>query len=566
MSPQRPSGRRFAAFLAALAVAASAFGALVLPRFADADLPASMKAPTAKPSLDRAEARRRPLPEPAHAAARTPRTHAAKRSTLLASVKRRLSCCSAWQSRACLPSRSSRARRGRRDARAGGIFRISFLTSSRGVRPRRPGARVFAGELDAPGHGLRPADALPRQAAAGGLPARARGRGALPDDLARRQDLTFKLRSGFRFSDGQPRPRRAPSRRRSTARWRPGVDSPGYLYTRRSSAPRTSAPGRRRRAAGVMRPRQHAHRPLHARGRATSPPGRRCRSSAPSRRRFRRAAEGVRTFPGAGPYYDQGVPAQRADRDPAQPLLRRQPRAPRRRLRRRPQRRTRPRRCSTGSRPARPTGATRCPAVHLEPSRGLIRKYGLNHSRFFARAGTDRVDVRPQLVPARSSGTTRSCDGPSTSPSTGTRSYAPGLGEPTDQYLPPVVPGFKDARSTRSRATSTAREGAGGREPARRQGRPLRSRRPAGARRRSDLQRPAGGDRARRRDPAVRGARHRLVLPRAARRRRTSRGTWRSCSGRPTSSIPPATSTACSTRSTPAARTWPASTSPRTST
>ena len=48
MSPQRPSGRRFAAFLAALAVAASAFGALVLPRFADDGVPASMKA---KPSL-----------------------------------------------------------------------------------------------------------------------------------------------------------------------------------------------------------------------------------------------------------------------------------------------------------------------------------------------------------------------------------------------------------------------------------------------------------------------------------------------------------------------------------
>ena len=48
MSPQRPSGRRFAAFLAALALAASAFGALVLPRFADAELPASMKA---KPTL-----------------------------------------------------------------------------------------------------------------------------------------------------------------------------------------------------------------------------------------------------------------------------------------------------------------------------------------------------------------------------------------------------------------------------------------------------------------------------------------------------------------------------------
>ena len=47
MSP-RPSGRRFAAFLVALALAASAFGVLVLPRFADADLPASMKT---KPSL-----------------------------------------------------------------------------------------------------------------------------------------------------------------------------------------------------------------------------------------------------------------------------------------------------------------------------------------------------------------------------------------------------------------------------------------------------------------------------------------------------------------------------------
>ena len=51
MSPQRPSGRRFAAFLAALAVAASAFGALVLPRLADGEVPASLKAPAAKPAV-----------------------------------------------------------------------------------------------------------------------------------------------------------------------------------------------------------------------------------------------------------------------------------------------------------------------------------------------------------------------------------------------------------------------------------------------------------------------------------------------------------------------------------
>jgi len=43
VSPQRPSGRRFAAFVAALALAASAFGGLVLPRLADGDLPASLK-------------------------------------------------------------------------------------------------------------------------------------------------------------------------------------------------------------------------------------------------------------------------------------------------------------------------------------------------------------------------------------------------------------------------------------------------------------------------------------------------------------------------------------------
>jgi hypothetical protein len=47
--PQRPSGRRFAAFLAALALVASAFGGLVIPRLADGSTPASLKAKT--PSL-----------------------------------------------------------------------------------------------------------------------------------------------------------------------------------------------------------------------------------------------------------------------------------------------------------------------------------------------------------------------------------------------------------------------------------------------------------------------------------------------------------------------------------
>ena len=41
----RPSRRHLVALVAALAFAASAFGGLVLPRLADAELPASMKTP-----------------------------------------------------------------------------------------------------------------------------------------------------------------------------------------------------------------------------------------------------------------------------------------------------------------------------------------------------------------------------------------------------------------------------------------------------------------------------------------------------------------------------------------
>ena len=43
MSGPRPSRGFLVAFVAALALAASAFGGLVLPRLADGDLPASMR-------------------------------------------------------------------------------------------------------------------------------------------------------------------------------------------------------------------------------------------------------------------------------------------------------------------------------------------------------------------------------------------------------------------------------------------------------------------------------------------------------------------------------------------
>ena len=148
---------------------------------------------------------------------------------------------------------------------------------------------------------------------------------------------------------------------------------------------------------------------------------------------------------------------ERADRDPAQPLLRRQPRPPRRRLRRRPQRRLARRRCSTGSKPARPTGATRCRRSTFEAGRRLLAQVRPQPLAVLGHAGTDGVDVRAQLVAAavsrqpqlrravnlaldRNEFTTRGVEGR------------------TDQYLPSSragIPGSPALR--RPRATSRAR-------------------------------------------------------------------------------------------------------------
>ena len=60
MSPQRPSGRRFAAFVAGLGVAAVAAGALALPRLAADGIPSSLRAPaTAQTVIERKREDRR---------------------------------------------------------------------------------------------------------------------------------------------------------------------------------------------------------------------------------------------------------------------------------------------------------------------------------------------------------------------------------------------------------------------------------------------------------------------------------------------------------------------------
>jgi hypothetical protein len=59
VSPQRLSGRRFAAFVAALGLGAAAFGAVALPRLADESVPASLTAKPAKTPIEQKVADRR---------------------------------------------------------------------------------------------------------------------------------------------------------------------------------------------------------------------------------------------------------------------------------------------------------------------------------------------------------------------------------------------------------------------------------------------------------------------------------------------------------------------------
>ena len=268
------------------------------------------------------------------------------------------------------------------------------------------------------------------------------------------------------------------------------------------------------------------------------------------------SAEGVRDVPGRGAVLRQGVPPQPAGRDPAQPPLRRQPRAPRRRLRRRPQRRASPDekigRVVTG----RADWTYTLPGIALQSPNGLIQKY-LPQPRAVLRSSRG---LTVSMYVLNSSGPffreqPDSYDRRSTSPSTGTRSHALGVGDATDQYLPPGVAGLQASeRSTRSRATSPARgrwrqEISATERPSSTFPTSLPARNTAQqiklqlAEIGLDVEIQPFGEHA-----TASSYLGRLGSP-------TSRGTSRSCSGRPTTSIPPRTSTGCSTASSPARRT-----------
>ena len=232
----------------------------------------------------------------------------------------------------------------------------------------------------------------------------------------------------------------------------PGVDSPGYDYTRAIVGAEDVHAGRSaKRASGVDRAR--------ATRSSSASPVRCAEFDAWTTMPFfcavppalQPSAEGVREFPGAGPYY---VKEYRLNRKVE--------------IRRNPyyggnrehhvdgfdvelSRRLAGRDGQPGRPPARADWTYTLPAIALGPShRSRSSKYSVNFERFWLTPGLDRLDVRPQLLPPalpeQPTATTRR----STSPSTEMCSHVPAARRPVS-YLPPGVAGLHGSEpSTRS--------------------------------------------------------------------------------------------------------------------
>ena len=254
---------------------------------------------------------------------------------------------------------------------------------------------------------------------------------------------TFKLRNGFRFSDGAryARPR---TRGRSTACSRPRLAG-DWIYVRdivgagRVVAGQAalhaewSPTGTRSSSGSTVRSPDFVtarHRPSSARSLPALPDRRRREPGDPRR----------------GPVPRHRVPARRARRDPAEPLLRRPREGTTRRLRRQPAGGLAARDAERVDQGDADWGHTLA-GIYLDPSLELVRRSGINRSRLLPEAGADapHARVEPRLGPC--SGTTRGSGRPSTSRSTGARSCRrrPDVSRPSDQHLPSHPAGFRDA-------------------------------------------------------------------------------------------------------------------------
>jgi ABC-type oligopeptide transport system substrate-binding subunit len=192
---------------------------------------------------------------------------------------------------------------GSTDARAGGIFRVSFQGSSSlhafdHVDPALAYARESWTLLDTVCARLMRYRDRPPPAGYQLVPEVAAARPAVSDGG---RTWTFRLRTGFRFSNGERVDAMAFAQaiHRTMA---PGVESPAWLYTRAIVGAEDVRAGRAPRAAGVVaRGRTLVVRFTRAVGEfdawTTMPAFCAVPPTLPP------SAEGVRTFPGAGPYY-----------------------------------------------------------------------------------------------------------------------------------------------------------------------------------------------------------------------------------------------------------------------
>ncbi len=314
------------------------------------------------------------------------------------------------------------AAQGSTEARAGGIFRVSFQGSSSlqafdHIDPALAYSRESWTLLDTVcARLMRYRDRQPPQ-----------GYQLVPDVAAAPPTVsrdgrtwTFRLRTGFRFSDG--RPVRADAFAQAIHRtMAPGVDSPAWLYTQAIAGAEDVRSGRARRAAGVTargntlvvrftrEVRDFAAwttMPFFCAVPPTLPPDR----------------EGVRTFPGAGPYYVKEYrPNQRIvirrnryyggtrehhvdgfDVDLSAGLARADARPDRDRQGR--------------------LGLHACRRSSLEAGRGLLGQVRPQPLAVLDHAGSDGMRCSCSTRPGRSSATTPGCARRSTSYSTGTSS------------------------------------------------------------------------------------------------------------------------------------------------
>lgn len=257
---------------------------------------------------------------------------------------------------------------------------------------------------------------------------------------------TFTLRKGFRFSDGTP-VRASAFARAINRTLAPGVRSPGAQHTRDIAGAADVQAGKTTTAAGVVARGNtlvvRFTRPvLDFAAKTTMPFFCAVPPTLPS------DSEGVRTFPAAGPYYVKEYrPGERV-------VLRRN-------------------RFYGGSRPHHVDGfdvdltatshqetlervergqADWGPAaapVYFEPGRRLAEKYGVNKARFYVKPGFTMRNVifnvsrplfrdNPRLRRAVNFALDRRA-------LVRVATNSPLSERPTDQYVPPSLPGFKDA-------------------------------------------------------------------------------------------------------------------------